>query len=87
MGVSKHATLVDSPMIARGSVLVQLASLIDRLPTPPRSGRLMRYLRKLLRKDGHFPFRRTVERRLRVLPEIVPAKRATAPYTWVADQV
>lgn len=45
----------------------------------------MRYLRKLLREDGHFPFRRTVEGRFRVLPEIVPAKRATAPYTWVTD--
>src|SRR5215218_7609683 len=90
-------------MIARDSVLVQLVSLIDRLPTPPRSARPrqrgrprlypntlflkalliiivrslhkvggplavleeptqeMRYLRRLLREDGHFPFRRTVE--------------------------
>jgi hypothetical protein len=45
----------------------------------------MRYLRKLLREDGHFPIRRPVERSLRVLPEIVPAKRATAPHTWVTD--
>ena len=46
----------------------------------------MRYLRKLLSEDGH-PFRRTFERSLRILPETVPAKRATAPHTWVTDQV
>ena len=45
----------------------------------------MRYLRKLVRKDGHFPVRRTFERKLRAPPEIVPAKRATAPYTRVTD--
>src|SRR5215204_342368 len=45
----------------------------------------MRSLRKLLREDGHFPLGRTVEGRLRVLPETGPAKLATAPYTWVTD--
>jgi hypothetical protein len=45
----------------------------------------MRFLRKPLRKDGHSPFRRAFERKIRVLAEIVPAKRATAPHTWVTD--
>jgi hypothetical protein len=35
----KHATLVDSPMSARNSVLVQPVSLIDRLPAPPLNAR------------------------------------------------
>jgi hypothetical protein len=38
-------------------------------PTPE-----MRSLRKLLREDGRFPSRRTFERRLRALPETLPAR-------------
>jgi hypothetical protein len=34
----------------------------------------MRSLRELLREDGRFPSRRTFERRLRALPETLPAR-------------
>jgi hypothetical protein len=46
----------------------ELLGVLDE-PTPE-----MRVVRELLEKDGRFPSRRTFERRLRALPETLPAR-------------
>jgi hypothetical protein len=55
----------------------ELLALLDE-PTPE-----MRSVRQLLSEDGRFPTRRTFERRLRALPEKLPAQRSAAwEDTW-----